>query len=341
MGPYILKRLAVAVPLLLAVSFISFSTLYFSDRDPARAIAGPKASPETVERIRKQHHLDEPLLVQYYYRMKSLLLEGSLGTSMKTSIPVEREIADRFAATFELTLAAMIIAVPLGVLFGILSAVYQHTLVDYISLGLALIGVSIPVFFLGILLVLIFSGGLGWFPVSGRAPAGLFFEYSTNLYVMEGFIRGDWHRVQIFLRHLFLPALALATIPMAVITRITRSSMLDVLGSDYIRTARAKGLSESLVIGKHALRNALIDITTISGVQLGYLLGGAVLTETVFDWPGLGTYLVSRIQFGDYMALQGGLFVTAAVFVLMNLLVDVSYAFIDPRIRYGSEAEHE
>ncbi len=339
MAGYILKRLATAVPILILVSLISFSTLYFSDRDPARAIAGQKASPETIKRIRKQYHLDKPLHVQYYYRMKSLLLEGSLGQSMKTRVPVEKELAEKFAATFELTIAAITIALIGGVLFGILSAVYQYSFVDYFSLALALVGVSIPVFFLGILLVLVFSGQLGWFPVSGRAPAGMFFEYSTNFYVFEGLIRGDLARVGVFLKHLCLPAVALATIPMAVITRITRSSMLEVMRSDFIRTARAKGLSETIVIGKHALRNSLIDITTISGVQLGYLLGGAVLTETVFDWPGMGKYLVSRIQFGDHMAVQGGLFVTASIFVFVNLLVDVSYAFIDPRVRYGQGAD--
>lgn len=337
MVKYILKRLAVSIPVLVAVSIISFSTLYFSERDPARAIAGPKASPATVERIREQQHLDEPLYVQYYYRMKSLLLEGRLGPSMKTSVPVEEELADRFGATFELTLAAMMLAVIGGVGFGVGSAVYRHTLLDYVSLGIALVGVSVPVFFLGILLVILFSGVLGWLPVSGRAPAGLFFEYSTRFYVIEALVRGDVYRLKIFLSHLALPAIALATIPMAVITRITRSSMLDVLNADFVRTARAKGLPEYAVIGKHALRNALIDVTTISGVQLGYLLGGAVLTESVFDWPGMGTYLVSRIQFGDMMAVQGGLLVTAVIFVFLNLAVDLSYAFIDPRVRYAHD----
>lgn len=334
LGSFIVRRVAIAVPLLVLVSIISFSTLYFRT-DPALAIAGPQAAPEDVERIREQMNLDEPLHVQYYLRMRKLFTEGSFGTSFKTGEPVEREIMERFSATFELTFAAMSIAIFFGVGFGVLSAVYRQSIIDYFSLGFALLGVSIPVFFLGILLIILFSGQLNILPAGGRSPPATLVNYSTHFYVLESIIRGDFHRTVTFLRYLLLPSLALATIPMAVITRIARSSMLDVLHSNYIRAAYAKGLSPFTVIFKHGLRNAMIDITTISGIQIGYLLGGAVLTEWVFNWPGLGQYLVNRILEGDYMAVQAGLFVTATVFIVMNFLVDLSYALIDPRVGYG------
>lgn len=326
---FLVRRTLSLIPILLFVSLVSFSALHFSGVDPARAMAGPKASSETIQRIREQHNFNDPFLSQYTYRMKKIILDGDLGRSFQTNQPITKEIAAKFPATVELTLAAILLALVFGVLFGVLSAVYRHSIIDYLSLFLALIGVSIPVFFLGMILILLFSGDV--FPVSGRMPSRMILDYNTTFYIFESLVRGDFDKLQTFLRHLFLPAVALSTIPMAVITRITRSAMLEVLDSDYVRTARAKGVHEFFVITKHALRNASIQITTIGGVQLGYLLGGAILTETVFSWPGMGKYLVNRVNKSDFMAVQGGLLVTATAFVLVNLLVDLSYFFLDPR----------
>jgi len=331
---YVVRRLLMLPPLLLAVSFIVFILIRSVPGDPAIAIAGEKAPLELRERIRHERGFDRPVLVQYGIYV-GRLARGNLGTSYKrTGETVASEIRRRLPPTIELTLAAMLIAVAGGLLFGILSAVYKSTWVDYASMTVALAGVSVPIFWLGLLLLIAFGGVL-----AGGGNLGLHYSLDpvTGFLLIDTLLAGRPDMFLDALRHLILPATALATIPMAMTARITRSSMLEVLGSDYIRTARAKGLPWRSVVLRHALRNALIPIVTLVGLEFGYLLGGAVLTETVFDWPGMGTYILRAVRDTEYDSLGGAVLVLATIFVVVNLAVDLLYAFIDPRIRYESD----
>lgn len=324
------------IPVLLGMSFITFMVVHGIPGDPAKTIAGEKATPEQLAEIRESLGLDRPLHEQYF-RYLGDLLRGDLGTSLITKVPISEEIAPYLAATAELAFTSLIIAVVVGVNLGILSAWKQNSWLDYGSMLIALVGVSIPVFWLGLMEQWLFAQELGWFPSSGRIDPRLEFEPITNFYILDALLMGDFYLLGDVLMHLCLPALTLATIPMAVIARMTRSSMLEVMRSDYIRTARAKGLSEWIVIYKHTLKNATIPILTVAGLQLGLLLGGAVLTETIFSWPGVGRYIYEAINARNYPVIQSGILVLATIFVIINLIVDLLYAWIDPRIQYGKE----
>lgn len=336
MMAYTIRRILMLIPVLIGMSIITFAIVHAIPGDPAKTIVGDKATPEQVAEVRKNLGLDKPWYIQYFNYLGGLI-QGDLGTSLITKAPIADEIVPFLAATAELALAAMCIAVFFGVNLGILSAWRQNSWVDYSAMLIALIGVSMPVFWLGLMEQWFFAQHLGWLPSYGRVDDRLFFEGITNFYVLDSLIMGDTWMLTDVLLHLILPAVALGTIPMAIIARMTRSSMLEVMRSDYIRTARAKGLSEFWVVYKHTLKNAFIPVLTVVGLQLGLLLGGAVLTETIFSWPGVGRYLYDAIGQRNYPVIQSGILVLATIFVVINLIVDLLYAWIDPRIQYGKE----
>ncbi|MFH1124900.1 MAG: ABC transporter permease [Pseudomonadota bacterium] len=314
MKEYILKRLLLTIPVLLGVSILVFSVIHLAPGDPAVIMLGPLATKESIEKLHQELGLDRSLVVQYLAWM-SKVVRLDFGRSVVLGREVFPEIWLRFKATMILTLASLSLAVLIGVIAGITSAVRQYSIFDTLSMLAALAGVSMPVFFTGIVLIIIFSMQLNIFPTAGMySPAG-----------------GD---VIDLLHHLVLPALTLGTASAGVLARMTRSAMLETIRQDYIRTARAKGLAERAVIYIHALRNAAITIITVLGMQVGYQLGGAILTETVFSWPGIGMMMVRAIQVRDYPMVQGGVLFVAAVFVFVNIIVDSAYAFLDPRIRY-------
>jgi peptide/nickel transport system permease protein len=330
MTSHVLRRLALTVPTLLGVSFLVFALAHVGG-DPAVAIAGEKAPRETLERVRREHGFDRPLLAQYGAYL-SRLVRGDFGRSYQTNRPVSEELRRAFPATLELATAALLIATFVGVPLGILAAVRPRSLLDTASMSGALVGVSIPVFFLGMLLLVAFRGRL-----PGGGMIGLATDFSadrTGILVLDALLAGRGDVLAEHLRHLILPALALATVPLAVIARLTRASMLEVLSSDYVRTARAKGLTPRAVVVRHALRNALVPIVTTVGLQYGALLAGAILTETVFSWPGLGRYVVQSIDGKDFVAMQGAVLLIAASFVAVNIAVDALYGVLDPRIAH-------
>jgi peptide/nickel transport system permease protein len=302
--------------------------------DEAQVAAGAGASPEQVQRIRVQMGLDQPVVVQYA-RYVGNLLQGDLGTSIFRFIPVREGLVLRFPATFELAVFAMFIAVVIGIPAGVLAAVKRGTLIDTGIMFAALAGVSFPVFWLGIILIYAFAVNLGWLPSSGRIDVSISTSGGTGFFILDAILQRRWAFLGDALKHLILPGFALGTIPLAIVVRMTRSAMLEVLGQDYIRTARAKGLRESVVVRKHALRNALLPVVTVIGLSFGTLLSGAILTETVFSWPGIGSWVYQAISSRDYPIIQGGVMFVAFMFVFVNLLVDLSYALIDPRIQYS------
>jgi peptide/nickel transport system permease protein len=331
---YIINRILMLIPVLLGVSIIVFLIMRVFSPDPAPIVLGQHATQEATEAWRQVNGLNDPIYLQYFSFLKGALT-GDFGTSYYTKAPVIKEIFARFPATIELAIVAIILASFLGILIGVISAVKKNSLIDNAGMLLALIGVSMPIFWLGILLIIFFSGTLHWLPSNGRINPLLQPLHITGFYLIDSLISGNTTTFMDALKHLILPASALAMYSMAIITRMTRSSMLDTLQQDYIRTARAKGVPESKVVYKHALRNGLIPIVTVIGLQLGSLLGGAVLTETVFSWPGIGAYTVACILKSDFPVVQGVVLLVATIFVLMNLLVDVVYAFLDPRIKYS------
>jgi len=328
---FIVRRSLLIVPTLLGVSIVVFLMLAITPGDPAELLLGERATVKSLEAMREHLGLNEPLHVQYGLFLKRLV-RLDLGETIWTRQKVSVEIKERFPATIELALAALFLACLIGVTLGIISATKQYSVFDYLSMLGSLIGVSMPVFWLGLVLILIFSLWLGWFPVSGRLNIGTDLTVITNFYVVDAIITKNWKALFDVLHHLALPALALSTIPMAIIARMTRSSMLEVLRQDYIKTARAKGLSETKVVFKHALRNGLIPVITVIGLQFGILLGGAILTETVFAWPGVGKWIYEGVVKRDYMVIQGGTMIVATAFVLVNTIVDILYAVINPRI---------
>lgn len=301
--------------------------------DPAQVILGQAATPESIEALHKKLGLDKPWYTQYFKYLGGLL-KGDLGDSIRTNSPISEEIGPYLAATIELSLAAMLIAVFVGVNAGIISAWFRNSWFDYAVMLLALVGVSMPIFWLGLMEQWIFAVNLDWLPTGGRENVRDPVQTITHFYILDTLLQGDAEKFTDVLKHLTLPALALATIPMAIIARITRSSMLEVMRTDYIRTARAKGLRNFWVVYKHSLKNALIPIMTVIGLQLGLLLGGAILTETIFSWPGIGRYIYEAINYRDYPVVQSGILIIALFFVLINLAVDIFYAVIDPRIKY-------
>lgn len=335
MWSYVLRRLLGLVPVLFGITLLVFLFLQLIPGDPAQAILGERGTPEQLAALREKLGLNKPLYVQYLTFVKNILT-GDLGTSAVSTIPVAEELKRRWPATFELALAAILVAVIFGIPVGILAAVRKNSLLDTLSMSLSLVGVSMPVFWLGLLLVYLFAVNLHWLPTGGRLSTDLAIDFRpiTGFLVLDGMLALKPEVLMDALRHLILPALTLGTIPLAILTRITRSAMLEVLSQDYVRTARAKGLAERQVILKHALKNALLPVVTIVGLQFGTLLGGAILTETIFSWPGIGSYIYEGILNRDYPVVQAGVLVVATVFVLVNLLVDLSYALLDPRIQY-------
>lgn len=331
---YIIKRILMLIPVLLGVSVIVFLIMRVFSPDPAPIVLGQHATQETIDIWRQANGLNDPIYLQYWHFLTGALT-GNLGTSYYTKAPIIDEIMSRFPATIELALVAIVIASVLGILIGVISAVKKNSIFDNAGMLVALVGVSMPIFWLGILLIILFSGTLHLLPSGGRIDPLLQPVDVTGFYLIDSLIEGNMDGFANALQHLVLPGVALAMYSMAIIARMTRSSMLETLQQDYIRTARAKGISEGKVIRKHAFRNGLIPIVTVIGLQLGSLLGGAVLTETVFSWPGIGAYTVQCILKSDFPVVQGVVLLIATVFVLMNLIVDIVYAFLDPRIKYS------
>jgi peptide/nickel transport system permease protein len=319
----------------LGITLLVFIFLHLIPGDPATILLGERATPEQVAALRERLGLNEPLPLQYLAFLGQLL-RFDLGKSIISGIPIAQEIQVRWPATFELSLAAMVVAVLVGIPAGVFAAVRKNSWLDNLATMGSLLGVSMPVYWLGLLLIYLFAVNLNWLPPSGRlsVDAGLGFEPITGFYLLDALLQGNLRAFQDALAHLILPAIAVGTIPLAIIARITRSAMLEVLSQDYIRTARAKGVLERWVIFKHALKNALLPVMTIIGLEFGTLLGGAILTETIFSWPGIGSWIYEGILARDYPVVQGGVIVVAVTFVFVNLLVDLSYAFLDPRIQY-------
>jgi peptide/nickel transport system permease protein len=335
MGRYILTRLLNLIPVLVGITLLVFLFLHLIPGDPAQILAGQRATPETVEAIRNQLGLNQPLPIQYFLFLGNLL-RFNLGYSIISGTSIIQEIATRWPATFELSVVAIVMALILGIPAGVLAAVRKNSAIDNLTMSGSLLGVSMPVFWLGLLLIYLFAVNLRWLPPGLRISqeAALSFKSITGFYVLDALLQLNWNVFTDVLAHLILPGLTLSTIPLASIARITRSAMLEVLSQDYIRTARAKGVLERWVIFKHALNNALLPVVTIIGLQFGTLLGGAILTETIFSWPGIGSWIYEGILNRDYPVVQGGIIFVSISFVLINLLVDISYAFLDPRIQY-------
>ncbi len=354
---YTVRRLLASIPVLFGIILITFVMGRMVPGDPCKAILGERASAATCEQFIKARGLDQPIPVQFGIYMRNVM-KGDLGNSIKFSRPVTTLILERMPLTVELALASLFLAVLVGIPLGILASTRRNSPADVVTMLFANIGVSIPVFFLGLMLAYLFALVLRdtpfQLPPSGRLPAGItstpFYEvygweigevgirhalgtFISNMYIFNALITGQWELLGAAIKHMILPAVALSTIPMAIIARMTRSSMLEVLGLDYIRTARAKGLEYRNVVIKHALRNALLPVVTIIGLQLGGLLGGAVLTETIFGLTGVGRTLFEAITARDYPIVQAFTLVIAVVFVFANLLVDLSYAYLDPRIK--------
>jgi len=328
---YIIRRILILIPTLLGVSIIVFLMLHMTPGDPAELLLGERATEEALIELREHLGLNKPLYVQYGMFLKRLM-KGDLGETIWTRQKVWIEVRERFPATIELTLAALCIACFFGIIFGIISATKQYSIFDYVSMLGALAGVSMPIFWLGLIFMLIFSLNLGWLPISGRLSIDIDLEIITNFYILDSVLTRNWAALKDALWHIIMPAVTLSTIPMAIVARMTRSAMLEVLRQDYIKTAKAKGLSNFIVTFKHALRNALIPVVTTVGLQFGVALGGAILTETIFAWPGVGKWMYNAVEQRDYMVIQGGTLIIAAVFVVINLCVDVLYAVINPRI---------
>ena len=333
MARYAVQRFLTIVPVLVGISVIVFAFIHLIPGDPAVTMLGERATPARVQEIRVQLGLDRPIAIQYaVYAGK--LLRGDLGASILRGDPVLTDLLRRFPATVELACAAILVAVLVGIPAGIVSAVWRNSFVDAAARLLALTGVSMPIFWLGLMLAWVFGVMLGWFPTGFRLGPTVTLIALTHFNLLDSLLTGNGPAFVESLRHLTLPAVALSTIPLAVITRMTRASLLEILSQDYIRTAEAKGLPQRLVILRHALRNALLPVMTVTGLQVGRLLAGAILTETIFSWPGIGLWIYEAIQARDYPIVQGATLFIATVFVLVNLLTDLCYAAVDPRITY-------
>jgi len=331
---YTLKRFFYAVPVLVGVTFLVFIISHAIPGDPARMMAGQKASREAVENIRRSLGLDRPLPEQYL-RYLGGLLKGDLGKSIRNQRPVLEDLRDFFPATLELTLVSMLFCIAVGLPLGIVSAVRRNRPIDHMARVFSVFGVSMPVFWLGLMLLLLFYRHLGWLPGSGRLDVMMTPPSPvTGMVLIDTLMEGNWGKFANALSHIFLPAFCLSYVYLAILTRIVRSSMITAMGQEFITTARANGISEIRVILKHGLKNALIPTVTITGLSIGELLGGAILTETIFDWPGMGKYVVDSVNFLDFPAIMGFTLVVSLIYVIVNLLVDVLYAFLDPQIRY-------
>ncbi|NMM39254.1 MAG: ABC transporter permease subunit [Glaciimonas sp.] len=333
---FLLRRIGLVIPTFLGITLLVFSLIHMIPGNAVEAMSGERGMDAArYARLLHEFGLDQPLYVQYFDYLKNIL-QGDLGFSLSTHEPVFKEFITLFPATVELSLCAMLLALAIGIPAGILAALKRNTYLDYSVMGLSLTGFSMPIFWWALLLILLFSVTLGWTPVSGRIDILFDLPPVTGFMLIDSLLSGEPGAFKSALSHLILPAIALGTIPLAVIARMTRSAMLEVLREDYVRTARAKGLSKWRVIGIHALRNALIPVVTIIGLQVGTLLAGAILTETIFSWPGIGKWLVGAIQRRDYAVVQGGILMSATIIIIVNLLVDVLYGAINPRIRHSS-----
>ena len=333
MGRYAVRRSLTIVPVLLGVSILVFSFIHLIPGDPALTMLGERATPEKVAEVRARLGLDRPIWQQYVLYVGHAL-RGDLGVSIVRGDPVASDLLRRFPATVELAVAAILVAIALGIPIGVASAVYRNSLLDSLARLGALTGVSMPIFWLGLVLAWFFGVQLRILPTGFRLASGSAFVPWTNFVILDALLQGDWTSLADALRHLVLPALALATIPLAVIARMTRASLLEVLSREYIRTAEAKGLSRRAVILRHALRNALLPVLTVVGLQVGRLLAGAILTETIFSWPGIGLWVYESIESRDYAIVQGVSLFIAVIVVGVNLVTDVLYAAVDPRIKY-------
>ena len=333
MTQYLIRRLILAVPVLIGVTFFAYAMVLLTG-DPAAALAGEHLTPEIREAVREKLGLDDPLPVQYA-RFIGRILSGDLGTSVTSRIPVSVELRLFLPATMELAVAAMSIAIVVGVPLGVIAAYRHNSVTDLGTTFGSLVGVSMPIFWLGLLMLWVFALKLGWFPSGGRIDRSVDLNVITNFYIIDSIITLNFPALLSSLHHLTLPAIALATIPTAFITRITRSAMLDVLGENYVRTARAKGLEEKSVVSRHALKNAMLPVITVIGLQMGILMTGAILTETIFAWPGMGRWIVNAIVARNFPVVQIGVLVFALIFIVVNFAVDVSYGWFNPRIRYN------
>jgi dipeptide transport system permease protein len=331
---FVFTRLSLVVPTFIGITLLVFVLIRLIPGDPIETMAGERGiDPVRHEQLRKEYGFDKPVLVQYGLYL-SRLAHGDLGRSIVTHEPVISEFQTLFPATIELSVCAILFALCLGLPAGIIAAVRRNSIFDHGVMGVSLTGYSMPIFWWGLLLILLFSVQLGWTPVSGRIAVKYFIEPVTGFLTIDALLAGDFGAFRSAISHLVLPTIVLGTVPLAVIARMTRSAMLEVLGEDYIRTARAKGLPRWRVIAIHALRNALIPVVTVIGLQVGVLFTGAILTETIFSWPGVGKWLIDGINRRDYPVLQGGTLLIGAIVMIVNLLVDVTYGLINPRIRY-------
>ena len=333
---FLLKRLALTLPTFFALMFVTFVMIRLVPGDPIEVRRGERGiSPERLEQLRHEMGLDQPIWKQFLDYVWAIL-HGDFGTSIVSKAPILNEFATLFPATLELTFCAMLFAIVLGIPAGVIAASRRGGIYDQSLMGLALTGYSMPIFWWGLILILVMSNTLHLTPVSGRVDLiKFYYEPVTNFMLIDSLLSGQKGAFRDALHHLILPTIVLGTVPLAVIARMTRSAMLEVLEEDYVRTAKAKGLSTFRIIGVHALRNALIPVVTVIGLQIGGLLAGAVLTETIFSWPGVGKWLVESIGRRDYPALQGGIMLISTVVIAVNLIVDLLYGLINPRIRHA------
>ncbi len=331
---FLLTRIGLLIPTFIGVSIIAFAFIRLLPGDPIILMAGERGmSEERYAELQTLYGYDQPVAVQYLDYLGGIL-QGDLGQSIVTKRPVVQEFFTLFPATVELSLCAIVFAVALGIPAGVFAAVRRGSVVDQAIMSTALVGYSMPIFWWGLLLIILFSGILGWTPVSGRISLLYFFPQVTGFMLIDSLLSGQKGAFGSAVSHLVLPTIVLGTIPLAVIARQTRSAMLEVLSEDYVRTARAKGLPPLQVIGVHALRNALIPVITVIGLQVGVLLAGAILTETIFSWPGIGKWMVDSVFKRDYPVVQGGLLLIAGIVMIVNLIVDLLYGLINPRIRH-------
>ena len=334
---FILRRLGLVIPTFIGITLLTFAFVHLIPGDPVLIMAGERGiSPERHAQLMAQFGLDQPMWKQYITYINGVL-HGDLGISLKSRIPVWEEFVPRFQATLELGICAMLFAIAVGIPVGVLAAVKRGSIFDHTAVGISLTGYSMPIFWWGIMLIMLVSVQLNLTPVSGRVSDTIFLDDShplTGFMLIDTLLWGEEGDFKDAVMHMILPAIVLGTIPLAVIVRMTRSSMLEVLGEDYIRTARAKGLTRMRVIVVHALRNAMLPVVTVIGLQVGTLLAGAILTETIFSWPGLGRWLIEALQRRDYPVVQGGVLLVAILIILVNLLVELLYGVVNPRIRH-------
>ncbi len=334
MGRYIVRRLLAAIPVLFGLSIVLFAFIHLLPGDPVVSILGQHATPDLVKQVREELGLDKPLWEQYLDYL-GRLLQGDFGKSIINNRPIVDEFFRRFPGTVELTLGALVFAVGLGIPLGRYAARHVQGVGDAVVTVVSLLGVSIPIFVLGLTSQYIFAVQLHILPAAGRLDPRIALEYRTNFVLIDTLLAGNIEAFFNGIQHLILPSIALGSIPLAIITRITRASVLDVTNEDYVRTARAKGLTERRVDSRHIMRNAWLPVVTVIGLQVGGLLGGAVITETVFAWNGVGKWVVESIEAHDYFVIQSSILLFAFIFLIVNLLVDIGYAFLNPRIRYA------